>query len=85
MSNKKGPQPPKMPIRTEMKIDRVDSYYYHSGRYSITYVEVTFWYNPHTLERKETTRTRIAARGKKHELPDWAKSITTHDASLDII
>lgn len=38
------------------KIESVDRYYYMSGRNAKTYVEVTFYFNPYSLERTEVQR-----------------------------
>jgi hypothetical protein len=68
----------------EFKIDRVEAYYYRSNRfYDITYVETTFWYNPKTLERKETTRQQTITDGNEHQLEPWARSITTRNKNLE--
>lgn len=56
------------------EIETTDRYWYLSGRFSRTYVEVTFWYNPFTLERKETKRSESITDGQEHQLPDWCKS-----------
>ena len=40
----------------EWKIESVDRYWYWSSRNGKTYCEITYWYEPHTLERKETKR-----------------------------
>ena len=63
----------------EWKIDRVESYYYASGRNRLTYEEITYWYNPNTCDRKETKRTATVGDNKNswYDLPDWAKPITT--------
>ena len=68
----------------EWKIDRVESFYYRSNRfYDVTYVEITYWYNPETLERKETSRSQTIIKGNEHQLQDWAKSITTRNKNLE--
>ena len=69
--------------KEEWKIDRVESYYYHSGRNSNEYVEVTFWYNPKTLERKETSRRASCYSGGEYKLPEWAKTIKERRRSLE--
>lgn len=56
------------------EIESTDRYYYLSGRYSKTYTEVTFWYNPFTLERKETIRSQYISYGEEYKLPDWCRS-----------
>lgn len=54
------------------EIESVDSFYYRSNRfYSYTYKEVTYWYNPKTLKRKETERTECIEQGQEYRLPIW--------------
>ena len=67
----------------EWKIEKVDRYWYASGRNYTTYVETTFWYESHTLQRKETTREHTTLCGDNYALPEWAKSITSHRRTLD--
>ena len=67
----------------EFKIESVDRYYYFSGRNGKNYVEVTFWYNPVSLERKETKRSESIYTGQEYQLPDWAKSITERRRGLE--
>jgi hypothetical protein len=67
----------------EWKIESVDRYYHFCNRYQTKYVETTYWYEPHTLERKETTRIFEINYQDIHKLPDWAKSITQRRNSLD--
>lgn len=67
----------------EWKIESVDRYYYASGRNYNTYKEVTYWYNPRTLERKETVREQTISTGSEYELEEWAKGITRRNKSLD--
>lgn len=64
-------------------IDRVETYWYWSGRNDITYKEITFWYDPSTCERKETVRSASALHSEKYNLPEWAKCITNHNKSMD--
>lgn len=64
-------------------IEKVDRYWYWSGRNYKTYVEVTFWFDPFTQERSETTRSETATGEEYYNLPAWAKSITTHLKHLD--
>lgn len=68
----------------EWKIDSVDRYYYQSGRNYTTYKEVTYWYEIHTLERKETVRSETINDGSVHQLPEWARGITTRNRLLEI-
>lgn len=68
----------------EWKIDRVESYWYRSNKfYDISYEETTFWYNPETLERKETKRTQTIIQGQEHQLEDWARTITNRNKNLE--
>ena len=72
-----------IPTRFEdWRIERVDRYYYGSGRNYNTYVETTYWYEAHTMQRKETTRQETEACGCNYRLPEWAKGITEHRRSL---
>lgn len=64
-------------------IDRVESYWYWSGRNDLTYKEVTFWFDPTTCERKETVRAESCCLGDKWKLPEWAKCITAHNKGQD--
>lgn len=68
----------------EMKIDRVESYWYSSGRNSKTYVEITFWYDPFTLKRVETKRTHSCYYSEDYNRPDWAKVITERNESVEL-
>lgn len=69
--------------KTKYEIDSVDRYYYFCGRNNKEYKEVTYWYDPITLERKETVRTVHCYDGNEYSLPEWAKSITTRNRSLE--
>lgn len=60
--------------KQKWEIERTDRYWYLSGRFSKTYAEVTFWYNPYTLERRETKRQESISDGQEYSLPDWCKS-----------
>lgn len=65
------------------EISNVEKYFYHSGRNSITYVEMTCWIDPFSLERKETTREAYISDGEEWKLPDWAKTITFRNRKLE--
>lgn len=67
----------------EWKIESVDRYYYASGRNYDTYKEVTYWFESHTMQRKESIRTETILTGATHQLPEWAKSITERRKSLE--
>jgi hypothetical protein len=56
------------------QIESTDRYYFLSGRNSKQYQEVTFWYNPFSFERKETTRIEYCSDGQEYKLPEWCKS-----------
>lgn len=56
------------------ELEITERYYYLSGRNSKTYVEISYWYHPITLERKETRRFAHINDGQEYTLPDWAKS-----------
>lgn len=60
--------------QTEWKIEKTDRYWFFSGRNCKHYIEITFWYNPSTLERKETTRTEDIFKGDEHKLSPWCLS-----------
>ena len=73
-----------IPTRFEKwAIKSVDKYWYWSSRNGKTYVEVTYWVEPHTLTRKETKRTFDDNFGND-PLPDWAKSITKNVKNLNV-
>jgi hypothetical protein len=65
------------------EIESVDRYYYAYSRNEDIYKEVTFWFNPLTLERRETVREVLVLHNNKYSLPDWAKSITNYRKSLN--
>lgn len=65
------------------EIDTVDRYYYYCGRNALAYIETTYWFNPETCERKETTRSESIYDGEQYKLPEWAKGITTRRRSLE--
>ena len=62
---------------------KTDSYYYSSGRYSLTYVETIHLFCTHCGEPKEVTRKAFINHGEQYKLPDWAKSITQRNSHLD--
>lgn len=64
------------------EIESVDRYWYRSGRCSITYKEITFFYDPITLERKDAAREFYHSQGEKR--PDWTFSCI-HRQQLDCI
>ena len=68
--------------KERFEIEKVDRYYYFDGRNSKRYVETTFWYNPYTLERKETQRNVFIQEGQEYKLPEWAMSITVRRKDL---
>lgn len=67
--------------KIKWKIDRVESFWYFSGRYEKTYSEITYWYDPISLIRRETQRTYSTE--YTHGLPDWCKSIQTRNKNLE--
>lgn len=67
----------------EWKIESVDRYFYASGRNHWTYKEVTYWFESHTMQRKETLRQAEIVTGGNWNLPEWAKSITDRRKSLE--
>lgn len=58
------------------EIERVDRYWYWSSRNGKTYIELTHWFEPQTLQRKETKRSVDNHYGDHYSLPEWAKTIT---------
>jgi len=66
----------KIPEFDKWEIESVERYYESAGRNSKTYREITHWYSPTTLERKETQRQVDIYDGQEYTLPDWAKGIT---------
>jgi hypothetical protein len=67
----------------DWKIESVDRYYYKSGRNYNTYVETTYWYEAHTMQRKETNRQVSELYDCSYRLPEWAKSITENRKTLN--
>ena len=67
----------------EWQIESVDKFYYLNGRNSKAYVEITFWFEKHTRERKEERRVAHINDGNEYQLPDWAKRITERRRSLE--
>ncbi len=74
-----------IPTRFEdWKIESVDRFYYASGRNYNTYKEITYWYEIHTMQRKEIVRQETILVGSEYKLPDWAKGISQRKRSLDV-
>lgn len=67
----------------EWKIENVKRYYYASGRNHWTYKEITFWYEAHTAQRKETVRQETIITGGEWDLPEWAKCITNRNLLIE--
>lgn len=67
----------------EWKIESVDRYFYISTRNGKAFVEITYWYHPVSLERKETKREVRIFNGEEYKLPDWAKSCNEYRRQLD--
>ena len=73
-----------IPTRFEdWEIESVDKYYYLSSRNGKTYVELTFWIEKHTMQRKETKREVGINDGQEYSLPDWARSIKERRRNLE--
>lgn len=53
------------------ELELTEKFFYESGRFTTEYVEISYWYNPITLERKETVRKQTVTKGDT--LSDWAK------------
>lgn len=60
----------------EWMIESVDRWRQVDGRNSWLYKEVTYWYEKHTMQRKETVRVADIYDGQEFLLPEWAKGIT---------
>jgi len=60
----------------EWKIENVDRWKQVDGRNSWLYKEVTYWYESHTMQRKETMRQFSIYTGEEYKLPEWAQGIT---------
>lgn len=54
-------------------LSETQRFYYHSGPNSITYKEVSFWYNKDTMERTDTVRSFILTDAKESNMPDWCQ------------
>lgn len=67
----------------KLEIESVDRYYYFDGRNSKRYVETTFWFNPQSLEKKETQRNVFISDGEEYKLPEWARSISVRRKDLE--
>ncbi|VXB03398.1 hypothetical protein [Chryseobacterium sp. 8AT] len=67
----------------KFEIESVDRYFYFDGGNSKRYVETTFWYNPYSLERKETQRNEFITQGQEYKLPEWARSISVRRKDLE--
>ncbi|MFA5649539.1 MAG: hypothetical protein WC914_00135 [Proteiniphilum sp.] len=65
------------------QIERVDRYYYQSGRNHNTWIETTYWYETHTMKRIEKTRTYDGLANDTYNMPDWAKGITERRRLLE--
>lgn len=65
------------------QIEKVDRYWYYCGRNNREFVETTYWYDPITLRRKETSRKKCFFPSEEWEMPDWCRGITEHRRSLD--
>lgn len=64
-------------------VESVDRYWYYCGRNNREFVEITYWVNPLTLERKETVRRESFFPAEEDRMPEWCKSIKAHRVSLD--
>ena len=65
------------------KIESVDRYYYVGTRNSKDYVEITYWFDEITLERKETKREFRVYGRDTHNLPDWATACNEYRRQFD--
>lgn len=68
--------------KVRWEIEKTESYWYWESRNGKSFVEITFWYNPFTLDRMETKR-EVKNVYDNYSLPDWAKTVTVHNKSLD--
>ena len=46
------------------QIEKVDRYWYYCGRNNREFVETTYWYDPITLRRKETSEEKFLSVGR---------------------
>lgn len=69
----------------EWILEKVERYYYLSGRNYTTYVEVSYWYCKRTLSRKDTSRNITIADQDTYQLPEWTKCITDRMRKLDYV
>jgi hypothetical protein len=65
------------------EIEYVDRYWYWSSRYGKEYVEITYWFEPRKLLRKETKRECSIYSGNESSLPEWAKGINQNKTHLN--
>lgn len=65
------------------QIEKTESFWYNSSRNGKTWMEITFWFNPETMERKETRRSHSCYDGQEWENPDWTKPIEKYSRHLD--
>jgi len=65
------------------QIESVDRYWYWASRNGRTFVETTYWFESHTMQRKETKREIPNHYGDCYGLPEWAKNVQEHRKSLD--
>ena len=68
-------------MKRKFEIDRVEKFWYWHNRNWKTFREITFWYNPETFERKETSRTWCEDWDTLK--PKWAECITEHNKMMD--
>ena len=68
-------------VKSNFKIDRVEKFWFFHNRNFKTFKEITFWYNPETMERKETSRCWSEDSGGIK--PEFAENITEHNKTMD--
>lgn len=64
------------------EMGRIETYWYYSGRNAKTYVEITFFFNPYTLEITEKTRKHTCLVSDDWKRPEWARCITTFNEQM---
>jgi hypothetical protein len=62
---------------------RNDSFYRSNGRYSYLYTSINYYFCEKCLDEKETKQEESFGDHQRHNLPDWAKSISKKVAGYE--
>lgn len=62
---------------------KVDSYYYRSGRYTRTYIQIATFFCEKCLDMQTVKEDLDISTDNLHNLPTWAGAITRHAEALD--